>query len=195
MKSFVSSCRQNYIRTLIILTCRPIVKPYLRWRRKCCQRCSGGRRAPLPRKVFVCFVSKVLWTPSGFAFEKCIAVLWLWTGAYAPRKGGPWAILVRKNWDSGKRKKGKGKGRKDVGGVWVKSSKKSGSEIVSKAHLFENWAGQRQGSRPVEEPALRLEISFLKHFSWWWHFCNLLFILRKCTTLNCKSSSSCFRDW
>ena len=54
----------------------------------------------------------------------------------------------------------KGKGRKEVGGVWVKSSKKSGSEIVSKAHLFENWAGQRQGSRQGEEPALRLEISF-----------------------------------
>ena len=94
----------------------------------------------------------------------------------------------------GQWKKEKGKGRKEVGGVWVKSSKKSGSEIVSKAHLFENWAGQRQGSRQGEEPALRLKISFLKHFSWRWHFCNLLFMLRKCTTLNCKSSSSCFRD-
>ena len=55
----------------------------------------------------------------------------------------------------------KGRGRKEVGGVWVKSSEKSESELVSKSHLFENWAGQRQGSRQGEEPALPLEISFL----------------------------------
>ena len=73
-----------------------------------------------------------------------------------PKKG--WALGHFGEEKLGQWKKEKGKGRKEVGGVWVKSSKKSGSEIVSKAHLFENWAGQRQGSRQGEEPALRLEI-------------------------------------
>ena len=52
----------------------------------------------------------------------------------------------------------------------MKSSEKSESELVSKSHLFENWAGQRQGSRPGEEPAQLLEMSFLRHFSVQEHF-------------------------
>ena len=52
----------------------------------------------------------------------------------------------------------------------MKSSEKSESELVSKSHLFENWAGQRQGSRPGEEPAQLLEMSFLRHFSVQGHF-------------------------
>ena len=83
-------------RMMTRLTCQPAVRLCPKWRRKCCRRCSGVRRAPLSRNV----LQKLLLSPWARA-----------ESSLGPRKG--WAMYVWKYWDIQE-----GKSRKRLRGSW-----------------------------------------------------------------------------